>query len=251
MASRRSVLSDLQTADQEETTRRPLTNDTKPNREANGFGDVEIFHSYVDFDKFCAPYRLPGKHEPTLILCTYDPEYDYLISKVVHKYHIWDYHLVSGMANVMLQDDLRRKGHGARISLLDIGCNVGAFTVAAAGIGFEVLAVDAMNTSLALMATSLCLNNLTSRVTTLHNAVSEKRELVSVLMRSDGSVGHSKTVSSHRDNSGLQPEGSTQDDTDTQPERLSVKNNTRKNQQQSSNREKTNSQWYYMCVKMV
>ncbi|KAK7488906.1 hypothetical protein BaRGS_00019863 [Batillaria attramentaria] len=116
---------DLQTADHEETSRRPLTNDTKPNREAKGFGDVEIFHSYVDFDKFCAPYRLPGKHEPTLILCTYDPEYDYLISKVVHKYHIWDHHLVSGMAYIMPQDDLRRKGHGARISLLDIGCNVG------------------------------------------------------------------------------------------------------------------------------
>ncbi|KAK7488905.1 hypothetical protein BaRGS_00019862 [Batillaria attramentaria] len=93
------------------------------------------------------------------------------------------------------------------------------------------------------MATSLRLNNLTSRVTTLHNAVSEKRELVSVLMRSDGSVGHSKTVSSHRDNSGLQSEGSTQDDTDTQPERLSVRNTNSKNQQQSSNREKTNPQW--------
>lgn len=67
-----------------------------------------------------------------------------------------------------------------RISLVDIGCNIGTFTVLAAALGFEVLGVDALDENLKRLDTSLRVNQLTSRVTLVHNGLSNKREKLAV-----------------------------------------------------------------------
>eukprot|EP00092_Neocalanus_flemingeri_P004053 GFUD01004363.1.p1 GENE.GFUD01004363.1~~GFUD01004363.1.p1 ORF type:complete len:319 (+),score=48.72 GFUD01004363.1:60-1016(+) len=59
---------------------------------------------------------------------------------------------------------------------LDIGCNIGMYTVMVAAAGRRVVAVDAMLVNLAYVHHSLMVGNTTQYVRLLHNAVSEKRE---------------------------------------------------------------------------
>jgi len=59
--------------------------------------------------------------------------------------------------------------------LLDIGCNIGMYTVVAAGMQRQVIAVDADPRNLAYLRTSLDLNNSTNNVRILYNAVSNEK----------------------------------------------------------------------------
>nr|KAG5690848.1 hypothetical protein BaRGS_031200 [Batillaria attramentaria] len=79
----------------------------------------------------------------------------------------------------MIVGVLRRYGNTdplKSVSLVDIGYNIGTFTVVAAALGYHVLAVDAMERNLQVLDTSLRVNNLVDRVTLVHNAMSDTRE---------------------------------------------------------------------------
>nr|KAG5688099.1 hypothetical protein BaRGS_031292 [Batillaria attramentaria] len=102
----------------------------------------------------------------------------------------------------MREDVAKSKTHGSDIGLVDVGCNIGLFTLTAALNGYRVLAIDAMNSSLQLVATSLRLANLTSRVTMLHNAISDRHRDVVVQVRLPNNIGASWVLqaSSDKDN---------------------------------------------------
>ena len=54
---------------------------------------------------------------------------------------------------------------------LDIGCNIGTYTLVMAAAGREVVGVDAMLNNLAYIHTSLALSNTSHLVRLLHNPV--------------------------------------------------------------------------------
>lgn len=144
---------------------------------------VHVVHTYskVNVADDCVPYRLPGELTPSLRLCVYPDKVDPGISFRVRRNQVWEPTFVS-----MVMESLRNaeekgqpgKGASGRVSLVDIGCNVGTFSVVAAALGYEVLAVDAMVESVNLVHASLAVNNLTQRVTLVHNAVSDVRETI-------------------------------------------------------------------------
>ena len=53
----------------------------------------------------------------------------------------------------------------------DAGCNVGMYSIVAAAIGRNVVAVDAMADNLAYIRKSLELNNMSEKVVLVHNAI--------------------------------------------------------------------------------
>ena len=111
-------------------------------------------------------------------MCIYDPDVDRLISRYI--WSSWRLY-VEGDIGVVLNTMKRDVSvHGPGISLVDCGCNIGLYTFTMASNGYRVLAIDAMNSSLQLVATSLRLADVTSRVTLLHNAISDKHEDVLV-----------------------------------------------------------------------
>ncbi|KAK7482714.1 hypothetical protein BaRGS_00026012 [Batillaria attramentaria] len=146
---------------------------------------VEVFDSNVNYDKYCAPYRLPGRVEPTHKLCTYKPV-GKTISSTIHETAQWDAVNTFTLISLMKKADDPSAAKDQRVSLVDIGCDIGTFTMSAVGWGFEALCLEAMNTSLQLVATSLRINSLESRVTMIHNAISDIHEDVAVKLRADG-----------------------------------------------------------------
>ena len=103
-------------------------------------------------------------------ICTYDPKID-VVSRYIQKHGIWEFDLVYKWETLFRrQRDLQ---------FLDIGCNIGTYTIAIASLGRRVVAVDALTENLQLLNKSLALGNLQKRVTLIWNGISDTRTTMS------------------------------------------------------------------------
>lgn len=134
-------------------------------------------------------------------ICIHDPEYDEVISAKISNTGTWEPNYLYAVGSVLkLHPDME---------VLDLGCNIGVYTILAAQLGHKVIAMDPNRLNLRLLTKSLSLGGLKNRVTLLWNAISDVRENVTL---SDiiGNVGASFV------------EPSTSDDTDEEHRAFSV-----------------------------
>lgn len=105
-------------------------------------------------------------------ICIHDPDLDELISASIADTGTWEpnYLYVAGSV-LQLNPD---------IVFLDLGCNIGVYTILAAKLGHVVVAVDPNRKNLRLLTKSLALGRLKDKVTLLWNAVSDVHENVTV-----------------------------------------------------------------------
>lgn len=158
----------------------------------------------------CVPFHVPANR--TLTICVHDRHVDQIISAYIHDNGVWEKEQVEGMASLLRADEEKYKEDKSvggsdvgrlherasrglpvvrkRASVVDIGCNVGVYTLAAASLGHEVLALDPVPANLQLLTTSLRLANLSSLVTLLLNAVSDTRGPLTVHIQ-PGNIGGS------------------------------------------------------------
>ena len=101
----------------------------------------------------------------TTPVCTYDPKIDKFLSKILRIFGVYESHLV-----YKLEAILRDRPD---MQFLDIGCNIGAYTITMAHLGRTVVAVDALLDNLQLLNKSLALGNLQKYVTLIWNVLSD------------------------------------------------------------------------------
>ncbi|XP_005099016.1 uncharacterized protein LOC101860018 isoform X1 [Aplysia californica] len=121
----------------------------------------------------CVPVMTPdGAH--SLLTCIHDPAIDLMLSAHLKNKGAWEKENVASVYNAhQLFPNL---------VLVDLGCNVGAFTLPAAKHGIEVVAVDAVMPSLRLLQRSLLINDLSCPVTLIHNALYKSRKKMRVVI---------------------------------------------------------------------
>lgn len=139
-------------------------------------------------------------------MCTYDPNVDTEISG-----HIKNTQTPYSGSDIQIMLDIMQADNNANphynkalegksgISLVDVGCNIGLFTLSGALNGYRVLSVDAMNSSLQLLATSLTFYNVTPMVTLVHNAISDAHRDVILQVRLPNNIGASWVLQSSFD----------------------------------------------------
>ncbi|XP_025100148.1 uncharacterized protein LOC112567653 isoform X1 [Pomacea canaliculata] len=138
-------------------------------------------------DNYSCSHLLPFRlSDGTLAkICTYDPNVDYIAIRIKESQAFED-NLVTDIMLALRSAEKKllstaqpsSKDDQQNVTLVDLGSNIGVFTLTEAMAGYEVLAVDAMRETLQLMVTSLHLAGVTSRVTVLHNAVSDVRGVI-------------------------------------------------------------------------
>ena len=106
------------------------------------------------------------------IICTYPVENDGFISADVQRNGQWEHTLVFNMARLLRSEP--------DAEFLDIGCNIGTYTLAMAHQGIRVTAVDPLLTNLQLLSKSVKLGQLQENVTLIWNAVSNEHALVAL-----------------------------------------------------------------------
>ncbi|XP_069118989.1 uncharacterized protein [Argopecten irradians] len=100
----------------------------------------------------------------------YKEEVDEVVSGSILKTGIWEKELVE-----KLQTFLRRDPD---LVLLDIGANVGVFSLMAAKLGRTVFSIDCLTGNVHRLCASVSAGNLSKQVTIIHNAMSNTRENV-------------------------------------------------------------------------
>lgn len=111
---------------------------------------------------------------PKTPICIYNPKTDVYVSGSIKKYRTWEDH------NVKLVVDFLKLNED--VEFLDLGCNIGVYTLTVAKLGRRVVAVDANVANLIFLSRSLVLGGLQDRdVTLLWNAVSDRVEEVGLV----------------------------------------------------------------------
>ena len=106
------------------------------------------------------------------IICTHPVEKDVFVSADIQRNARWENTLVSNMARLLRSE--------SDAEFLDIGCNIGTYTLAIAHQGTRVTAIDPLLTNLKLLSKSLKLAQLQDKVTLIWNAVSNEHTLVAL-----------------------------------------------------------------------
>lgn len=142
---------------------------------------INVFKSSViktDKDNLCVNLKTPKGPTP---ICIFDPAVDRMISSYVNDYGTWEQELLNETGYI-----LSKKPH---LTFVDVGCNLGTFTLFNAKLGIRVIAIDALKPALERLELSLIKGGLRENVTILLNAISDKREHVAVHVVKDNPGG--------------------------------------------------------------
>ncbi|XP_062585451.1 uncharacterized protein LOC134247136 [Saccostrea cucullata] len=127
-------------------------------------------------EKFCVPppdFVRSQLHRPEdTLIYVYTPLEDKWISGNIIRRGIWEGTLVKRIHNIMKNEP--------EVVFLDIGANVGVFSLTIAKLGRYVIVVDALEGNIAHLCRSVQDGNLGSHVTIIHNALSYQREKVAL-----------------------------------------------------------------------
>lgn len=115
----------------------------------------------------CNMLKTPRGKTP---ICTYPPQIDIHVSGSLRRSGQWEGALVNNIAQFI------KSKPGTEF--LDIGCNIGVYTLSVAHLGIKVTAIDPLTENLELLSESLSLGKLQKNVTLIWNAVSERHTLV-------------------------------------------------------------------------
>lgn len=144
-------------------------------------GNVKRFQPSLLVSTNCVPFHLP--YNQTINICVYPRDEDQLISSQLSDQGVWEEEHVRGLAYIL-------KSEVNEVTVVDAGCNIGVYTLAAASLGHHVIALDPVSASLQLLFQSLLLANLSQQVTMLHNALAHTRRQFTTHVES-GNIGGS------------------------------------------------------------
>ncbi|XP_050403582.1 uncharacterized protein LOC126819509 [Patella vulgata] len=131
------------------------------------------------FNHTCVSLKVGKTKTP---ICVYDSKMDSMISAALVTHSTWEAEHLEAMETLFKRNK--------SIALVDLGCNIGVYTIFAAKLGRKVIAVDPVESNLQLLDKSLKLGKLRDKVTLVHNAVSDNHDKVSIDLRI-GNIGGS------------------------------------------------------------
>ncbi|XP_059146802.1 uncharacterized protein LOC131934714 [Physella acuta] len=127
-----------------------------------------------------------AKAPPGVTICTHDAKEDVWISGAIQGNNLWEDDLTMYMLSVL-------KEH-PNMQLVDLGANVGEYTLMAASLGRHVVAVDILDSNIQLLQHSLKLSNLSHLVTVVKNAIYRDRSLKLGFKTYSGNIGGTAVV---------------------------------------------------------
>jgi len=140
---------------------------------------INIVTEKVKSVKYCDKYQVPFILNVTASFCVKDPSEDQVVSRDIASGG-WEVEEVSKVLEAMTL-------HPGAV-FLDIGSNIGAYTVPVASMGRSVVAVDMMLDNLGYIRTSLDSMDRPGHVELVHNAVSNSHEVFQPV-ESDAYIG--------------------------------------------------------------
>ncbi|XP_076081479.1 uncharacterized protein LOC143052357 isoform X1 [Mytilus galloprovincialis] len=143
---------------------------------------VQVYHhdkrQWLADDSVCLnlPQMTRGKISDSLAgpytIFVYDPSVDQWVSGSILRDGGWETGLVNSVISLLKPDE--------DLQFVDLGANLGVYTLGVAKFGRNVIAVDPLTSNVQRMCNSIIENNLGSKITLIYNALSDTRGTVSL-----------------------------------------------------------------------
>ena len=114
---------------------------------------------------------------PSPLVCVHGPTVDRYVSAAILAGGVWEANVVRCFQHLLNVDKT--------LGVVDIGANVGQYTLLAAAMGRRVVAVEARLVHVQMMQRAVVDGRLGARITLVHNAVSDRREWAALYARRD------------------------------------------------------------------
>ena len=148
----------------------------------------------VDVYDVTTPVRQYGRcvrlrTSPSPLVCVHDPSVDHYVSAAILAGDIWESDAVRCFQYLLRLDE--------GLGVVDIGANVGEYSLLAAAMGRHVVAVEARLVHVQMMQRAIVDDRVGALVTLVHNAVSDRRDWAALYARRDN-PGATKAVPARR-----------------------------------------------------
>ncbi|XP_045197330.2 uncharacterized protein LOC123552024 [Mercenaria mercenaria] len=105
-------------------------------------------------------------------ICTWELKKDNVISGIIHRTGQWEPLMTQTLYNVLKQD--------RNITFIDIGANIGYYSLLAASVGKAVVSVEPWDQNIEKLRNSIRKNKFEDKITILNNAVSNDRRVIHI-----------------------------------------------------------------------
>ncbi|XP_048256477.1 uncharacterized protein LOC125382138 [Haliotis rufescens] len=137
-----------------------------------------------EWDFRCVFLKVPMKHEP--MICINDPEFDKPMSSSLAETGQYEAKMVGFFLEILHSD--------ITLQAVDLGANIGLYSLAAAAIARPVLAVEPNVQNIRPFHKSVKMNGFQRLVTLVTNCLSDRYKLVQLVYNKMGNLGDTKTV---------------------------------------------------------
>jgi FkbM family methyltransferase len=128
-------------------------------------------HFPRNFD--CVP--LPS--EPSPSICVHDITEDVHISLSIKQGKLWEQDIMAVYRELLSRD--------RQLGVIDIGANIGQYSLFAAAMGHSVVSVEARKLHIEMLAEASQISHLENKLLLVHNAVSDRRTTVTLQLSRD------------------------------------------------------------------
>lgn len=155
-------------------------------------------HFFTSFQSFVHIYNisetqleetalcLNTRTRPSFIVCIYDTGQDIFISKSLQSSGLWEPKMTK-----LFQQALRQT---ESVTVIDVGANVGYFSLYAAALGHHAVAIEPVNRNVQKLAQAIHINKFQPNIIILRNALSNERRRVHLSLPTATNQGSSKVL---------------------------------------------------------
>ncbi len=118
---------------------------------------------------------------PLTPICVFNAKEDRSVSDTLQKGYVWEQHVVQKFQKALLMHP--------DICVIDIGANLGQYSLIAANMGHSILAVEPYLPSLRKFHKAAQLGNFSTNIKVLQNAIFDRREMVNIKADPDAQSG--------------------------------------------------------------
>ena len=118
-------------------------------------------------------------------ICVYPAEIDKWVSATILKGTLWESDLLDKMTHYLKEERLRHPD----IEFLDLGSNIGVYSLYLAQQGFNVTAIEPLHSNMELISKSILLGKFRYRIRLIWNAVSDNHKIVKFVLEKNNIGG--------------------------------------------------------------
>ncbi|XP_053397537.1 uncharacterized protein LOC123552025 isoform X2 [Mercenaria mercenaria] len=124
--------------------------------------------THMPIKEFCTETSPPAVYT----ICTWEVKKDDVIPGEIHRTGQWEPHVTQKLYYILKQD--------SHITFIDIGANIGYFSLLAASVGQAVVSVEPWTQNIEKLRNSIQKNKFEDKITILNNAVSNDRRVIHI-----------------------------------------------------------------------